>query len=71
MTNDEIVRTLRENANALRRVATRRTVIAADESDLRLVAASLDTIALEFATAVKPSRTTSQADLPFGEEGPR
>jgi hypothetical protein len=56
MTNDEIVKSLRENANALRRVATRATVKATDESDLRLVATNLDSIALEFATRVKPSR---------------
>jgi hypothetical protein len=68
MTNDEIVRALRECANSLRRVATRRTVVADDENDLRLVASSLDHVALEFATAAKSSKPRG---LPFGEEGPR
>jgi hypothetical protein len=79
MTNDEIVKALRENANALRRVATRRSVVATDEADVRLVATNLDAIALEFATNIKAKVETpaerwervSKSDVPFGEEGPR
>lgn len=56
MTNNEIVQSLRECANSLRRVATRKSIVAEDENDLRLVASSLDHVALEFATRAKQAR---------------
>jgi hypothetical protein len=53
MTNDELVQALRENANALRRVACRPTINAIDEEALRGVAVNIDNITLEFATRAK------------------
>jgi DNA topoisomerase VI subunit B len=64
VTNNEIVRALRENANALRRIAQRREVKTTEENELRMIASNIDDVALEFSTVAK------QAVLPFGEDGP-
>jgi hypothetical protein len=56
MTNNEIVRALRENANALRRIAMRPEVRMLEENELRMVAGNIDDIALEFSTAAKAAR---------------
>lgn len=49
-------RALKENARAIRAISTRRTVRAEDEDDLRLVAANLESLALEVRTgaALRP-----------------
>jgi hypothetical protein len=50
MSPAEMVRTIRENSAALRRVAARITVTHDDEESIRAVAASLDELALEIST---------------------